>query len=493
MKNLIARDALFRSKAGESLHLPRLSIGIRDFWAVVGANGSGKKIFSSVLEDRLSPLSGEYCNGFHRIRCLSFEAQQSILEQTFKERNNDMCAPEDFGKTAAQIILSAGGDKEACNHYAMQLNIGGLLERPFMHLSSGESRKVLLAQALVAQPDLLILNDPFEGLDEKSVQQWLQLLTALKGKMAIVLILSRLADIPSIADYIALLERHQLVLQGTKERIENEEIFQQLRHGELSLHSALPESIDTFPLPIAGRNTFELQGLKIQYGDKRILDNLSWSVAPGQNWWIKGPNGAGKSTLLSVINADHPQAYANNVVLFGKARGSGESIWEIKRNIGYLSSQLHMDYRVSCTAADVILSGFFDSIGIYRQVPEALKLKTRQWLERLNMQALAQQPFRSLSWGQQRLLLIARAMVKHPPLLILDEPMQGLDALNRKLIKVFIDQLIGNSRTQLLLVSHQNEDVPDCITHVLEFVPCAQGYRYCMGTYEEFMEQRISD
>ena len=201
-------------------------------------------------------------------------------------------------------------------------------------------------------------------------------------------------------------------------------------------------------------------------------------MAPEQNWWIKGPNGAGKSTLLSLICGDHPQSYANHVVLFGKQRGSGETIWEIKRNIGYVSSQLHMDYRVNCSALEVILSGFFDSIGVYQSVPSALRIKAMQWLTRLNMEALANRPFRSLSWGQQRLLLITRAMVKHPPILILDEPLQGLDGMNRKLVKHFIEQLVNNSQTQLLFVSHQDQDAPNCITHVFEFIPQGDGYVY---------------
>ena len=123
-----------------------------------------------------------------------------------------------------------------------------------------------------------------------------------------------------------------------------------------------------------------------------------------------------------MITGDHPQAFSNHVVIFGKQRGSGETIWDIKQKIGYVSSQLHLDYRVNCSVLDVIISGFFDSIGIYQQVPEAIRLKAMQWLARLNLTHLAKTSFRSLSWGQQRLLLITRAMVKHPPVLILDEP-----------------------------------------------------------------------
>lgn len=347
-----------------------------------------------------------------------------------------------------------------------------------MQLSTGESRKVLLAQALVSDPDLLILDEPFEGLDHQSVQDWTALLNQLREKVALVLIVNRFGDIPSAAEKIAILDNLELILQGERQQIEQQSIFRQLQYAETALDVALPESaIPKIKLP-ENQPHFELQNVNIQYGDKRILNNLSWRVEPKQHWWIKGPNGAGKSTLLSLITGDHPQAFSNHVILFGKPRGSGETIWDIKSKIGYVSSQLHMDYRVNSSALDVILSGFFDSIGVYQQIPDALRIKAMQWLSRLNLTELAKKPFRSLSWGQQRLLLITRAMVKHPPVLILDEPLQGLDGVNRKLVKSFIDQLVTNSETQLLFVSHQDQDAPSCITHIFEFVPEKDGYKY---------------
>ncbi|WP_294088711.1 ATP-binding cassette domain-containing protein, partial [uncultured Actinobacillus sp.] len=152
--------------------------------------------------------------------------------------------------------------------------------------------------------------------------------------------------------------------------------------------------------------------------------------------------------------------------------------------IGYVSSQLHMDYRVNSSVLDVIISGFFDSIGIYQQIPTAFKLKAMEWLARVNLDHMANKPFRTLSWGQQRLLLIVRAMVKHPPILILDEPLQGLDGLHRKLVKQFIEQLVENSQTQLLFVSHQDSDAPNCITHLFEFVPSeSERYLYKQSQY----------
>ena len=165
--------------------------------------------------------------------------------------------------------------------------------------------------------------------------------------------------------------------------------------------------------------------------------------------------------------------------MFGIRRGSGETIWDIKQHIGYVSSSLHLDYRVSCNVRTVILSGFFDSIGLYQAVSDRQKALARQWLALLGMDnALADAPFHSLSWGQQRLVLIARALVKHPTLLILDEPLQGLDPINRQLVRRFVDVLIGEGRTQLMFVSHHAEDAPQCISHRLSFVKQGAGYAY---------------
>lgn len=475
---LYIENAQFKLHQNRFLNLPHFIIQPKDYWVVIGSNGSGKTAFSLALKGNLPVYSGEYQNQFYRISLLSFEQQQRFLEQTFKDRNNDMVSPDDFGKTARQVILNGAENHALCKAYAEYLHITPLLDRPFMQLSTGESRKVLLAQALVNEPDLLILDEPFEGLDHQSVQDWTALLHQLREKMALVLIVNRFGDIPSAAENIAILDNLELILQGERQQIEQQSIFQQLQYAETALDVALPESaMPRIKLP-ENQPHFELQNVKIQYGDKCILNNLSWRVEPKQHWWIKGPNGAGKSTLLSLITGDHPQAFSNHVILFGQQRGSGETIWEIKAKIGYVSSQLHMDYRVNSSALDVVLSGFFDSIGVYQQVPDALQIKAMQWLSRLNLTALAKKPFRSLSWGQQRLLLIARAMVKHPPVLILDEPLQGLDGLNRKLVKNFIDQLVINSETQLLFVSHQDQDAPSCITHVFEFVPEKDGYKY---------------
>lgn len=475
---IFIQNARFSLEGYDCLIIDKLEIKPRSFWCVIGSNGSGKTALSQALAGKLSIKEGVAENHFKQISRLSFEQQQKMLIETFKDRNNDCVSPDDFGKTAREIILSECFDLALFEKFISLLKITALLDRPFIQLSTGESRKVLLCKALVQSPDFLILDEPFAGLDQLSVIEWKKLLAQLQQQTTILLIVNCFEDIPNEADHLALLEQTEVILQGRREEIEQQSIYQQLRYVEFANDIPLPQSPFSSMTIDQTQPVFELEQVTIKYGEKIILNNLSWQVLQGQNWWIKGPNGAGKSTLLSILNGDHPQSYANKVRLFGIQRGSGETIWQIKQKIGYVSSQLHMDYRVNCCVIDVVLSGFFDTIGIYQNVPESLYIKAMEWLERLNLATQAKRAFKSLSWGQQRLLLIARAMVKHPPVLILDEPLQGLDTVNRKLVKHFIDQLVFNSKTQLFFVSHKEEDAPSCITHTLEFINKNGVYHY---------------
>ncbi|OOF65574.1 molybdate ABC transporter ATP-binding protein ModF [Rodentibacter sp. Ppn85] len=475
---LFIHNAKFKLDKNHHLNLPHFSVKPNQYWVIVGGNGSGKTVFSLALQNKLLLESGAYSNQFQQIQAFSFEKQRRILETILKNLNNDDTDPLYFGKKVLDIILNGSDNIKHCEEIANKLGIRALLDRFFIKLSTGELRKVLFAQALLNKPDLLILDEPFEGLDQQSVKDWMVLLDELKSNCAIILIVNRLSDIPKQATHLAMLDNLDLILQGERQKIEIQSIYQQLVYAEKAINVTLPES--ALPLQKLPQNHphFELKNVVVKYGDNIILDHLNWTVNAKQNWWIKGPNGAGKSTLLSLITGDHPQAFSNEVKIFGKLRGSGETIWDIKQKIGYVNSQLHLDYRVNCAVLDVIISGFFDSIGVYQKVSDAIRLKAMHWLERLNLATLARIPFRSLSWGQQRLLLIARAMVKHPPVLILDEPFQGLDGLNRKLVKHFIEQLVNNSDTQLLFVSHQDQDAPNCITHLFEFVKENGQYSY---------------
>ncbi|WP_313121538.1 molybdate ABC transporter ATP-binding protein ModF, partial [Pantoea septica] len=318
--------------------------------------------------------------------------------------------------------------------------------------------------ALMKQPDLLILDEPFDGLDVASRASLTETLANLQQPdVALVLVLNRFDDIPDFIQQVGVLAECTLTHVGARDAILAEALVAQLAHSERLEGMALPEpdAPDQLPPLAQGTPRVILRNGMVCYNDKAVINGLNWQVNAGEHWQIVGPNGAGKSTLLSLVTGDHPQGYSNDLWLFGIKRGSGETIWDIKQHIGYVSSSLHLEYRVSVNVRTVILSGFFDSIGLYQAASERQKALARQWLALLGMDnALADAPFHSLSWGQQRLVLIARALVKHPALLILDEPLQGLDPINRQLVRRFVDILIGEGRTQLLFVSHHAEEPP---------------------------------
>ncbi|WON76032.1 molybdate ABC transporter ATP-binding protein ModF [Serratia sp. UGAL515B_01] len=483
MSSLQISQGSFRLSDTRTLTLDHLHIQSGESWAFVGANGSGKSALARALANELTLLKGERHNHFSNTVRISFEQLQKLVSDEWQRNNTDMLSPdeEDTGRTAADIIQEEINDPARCAQLAALFGIFPLLSRRFKYLSTGETRKTLLCRALMPQPDLLILDEPFDGLDVNSRAQLATMLAELSQQgYTLVMVLNRFDEIPGFVQQVGVLADCILTHQGPKEQVMADALVAQLAHSESLVGLTLPETED--PAQITQlppqQPLIVLRDCVVSYDDRPILHPLTWQVNPGEHWQIVGPNGAGKSTLLSLITGDHPQGYSNDLTLFGRRRGSGETIWDIKRHIGYVSSSLHLDYRVKSSIRNVILSGFFDSIGIYQAVSERQQQLATQWLTLLGLNTQGETPFHSLSWGQQRLALIARALVKHPALLILDEPLQGLDPLNRQLVRRFVDILIRQGATQLLFVSHHAEDAPQCITHRLTFVPEDDGYRY---------------
>ena len=477
IENTIYKISDFRVFTIESL-----MINAGDIVAFVGRNGSGKSILAKALAGDQTILSGKVINRFKSIAHISFEYLQKIIDDEWKRNNTDMLSDkeDDTGLTTSEIIQEYNQDQTLCENLALQFGIAHLLNRRFKYLSTGETRKTLICRTLMSKPELLILDEPFDGLDVASRANLAEILSQLsKQNITIVMVLNRFNEIPLFVKYIGLLANCQLLKYGTKDTILDDVAVKQLANLEHLSNFTLPDPGEiSVPLP-NDLDRIILNNGFVQYDGKAIINGLSWQVRANENWQIIGPNGAGKSTLLSLITGDHPQGYSNDLTLFGRRRGSGETIWDIKRHIGYVSSSFHLDYRISLSVENVLASGYFDSIGLY-QAPSDKQLKlVKQWLQLLDLTELAEKPFQSLSWGLQRLVLIARALVKHPTLLILDEPLQGLDYLNRELVKSWIDNLIDRGNTQLLFVSHHTEDAPKCITHRLTFVPNEPvGYQY---------------
>lgn len=448
-------------------------------WAILGPNGSGKSSLVGALIGHVPVVKGKVTRNYPKtaqgpIGYVSLELHQQLIgrEEDRDEARFFSGRMDTFAK-ARQTILSADyhEDVEAPNFERIveHLEIGYLLDRGIRFLSTGEMQKVLIARALMKSPKLLILDEPFEGLDDKTKERLGNNITGLMDEgMQIILVTHRFEEILRSVTHVLCLKDCKVFLQGERDRVLTEENINRLYDRKRSVISSLPPQEEAGEAQRKGRPVVlvDLRNTTVKYGDTLVLDNLNWTMKQGENWAIVGPDGAGKTTLLSLIIADNPQAYANEIYLFGKRKGSGESIWDIKKRIGVVSSELQIHYRKRMKARDVVLSGFFDSIGLYRKCSAEQLAAAEQWMKLLGI-AYGSEWYDQLSYGQKRMVLLARSMVKSPTLLILDEPCQGLDRSNRGVILDLIDHIGRKTKTNVLYVTHHQNEIPSCITHVL--------------------------
>ncbi|HYA94546.1 MAG TPA: ATP-binding cassette domain-containing protein [Thermodesulfobacteriota bacterium] len=474
-------------------------------WAILGPNGSGKStlvrslwggvplqsgrivydLTSHQMEPQLIPQKDE-------IGYVSFELQQSLMEhEAFQEDLREYAGRTEEVTTARDVIFSGilanrtitPVDEERFLKVVDHLGIQYLLQKSIGSLSTGEVRKTLIARALIKSPRLLILDEPFDGLDERSRATLAESINRLMtGPMRVILVVHRLEEIVLNITHVLLVKEGQLFMQGPKDEILTSENISRLygfnlhlertnRGFRVSYGSEKSDKIDTSvvyeeSLQDVPEVLIEMKDTTVQYDDLIVLDRLNWSMRRGENWAILGTNGSGKSTIVKLILGDNLQGYANQVMLFGKRKGSGEILWEIKRHIGAVSSELQVQHRKKMSAYDVITSGFYDSIGLYRYPTPKQKKIVDGWIELLKIGDISNQPYHQLSYGQKRMILLARAMVKSPPLLIMDEPCHGLDISNRRRILRIIE-MIGGTPTQLLYVTNHRDEIPNCITHVM--------------------------
>ncbi len=348
--------------------------------------------------------------------------------------------------------------------------IGHLLERGVRRLSTGEMRRVLIARALLRSPWLLILDEPFGGLDPASRQDLHATVGRLvKGGTQVILVTHHADEIFEACSHVICLKEGRVLARGRREDLLTPERMRALyarRAGRRAARPA-PEPPST---PAGAPRTpilVEMKNVTVAYGTRIVLDRVDWTVRRGENWAVQGPNGSGKSTLLRLITGDHPQAYANDIRLFGRPRGSGETVWEIKGRIGMVSPEFQIRFHRRMTVMDMVLSGFFDSVGLYRRASAQQRAAARRWVEHLGLAGLAGAAADRISYGERRMALIARAMVKSPEILVLDEPCQGLDRGNREMVIDMVNQVGTRTATCLVYVTHRPEEIPACIAHVL--------------------------
>ncbi len=447
-------------------------------WAIIGANGSGKSALGRLLCGQLKAQEGSATLP-EKTAFVSFESVTEALDQERYNDDSNVCGGADPGTAARDFILN--GQPELAPQLAVmaeEFDFSGLLERGIKFLSTGEMRKAVICKALLKQPQLIVFDEPFDGLDQSSCAILKDLISKItRSGTQILLLLNRFSEIvPEITD-LAYLQSGRIVLCGPREKMLASTALNRVHRFHSQGPVQLPSSLTEQPMEANDNRepVISMNRVWVRYGDKPILADLSWQVLPGEHWSISGPNGSGKTTLLNLISGENTQAYANDITLFGRKKGSGESIWEIKQRLGYISTAFQRSYRVPGTVSAVLLSGFFDSIGVYHDVSKKQQQLADQWLRLIHMEELARTPFQRLSFGEQRLVLLARAMIKQPQLLILDEPCQGLDEINREMVLKLIDILGSTGRTQILYVTHHPEDRIPCIKNSLQLVPAPDG------------------
>jgi len=472
------------------LHTPSLTLTIQDWhiaakqsWGIFSVGGDVGSLLGDLLcQERAVDTgidTGTISGLNHGVVQVSLVEQQRLLALELANDDTDFIDQVDEGTTVYSLIHQQSLDQALTNQLMEALDLVHLKTCGFRILSTGETRRLMLARALALNPTLLVLDEPYAGLDIQHREHLATYLESLSKTVQLIIITSREDEISAWIDKVALFDTGKLVEQMDKSEWDQHPIISQITAQSKVQSEQLMMLIHKHQHTAAFNNPlFELTEGHVAYTDSIIFSGVNWRINNGEHWQIRGANGCGKSTLLGLISGDHPQCYSNNIHIFGKKRGSGETIWDIKQNIGIISSALHLQYRVSCSALDVVLSGFYDSIGLYKQPTKAEINIAKEWLNILHMEQFIKTPFKQLEYAQQRLLLIARALVKQPALLILDEPYQGLDNLGRRLVMNTLEVIAKENLSQLLYVSHYQEDALKNIHNFVDFIPNDSGEGY---------------
>jgi len=459
LNNIIFNKACIRFNESFSLIDIDWTLNPGQVWAIMGSSGSGKSALAAALTGAGQITSGLVEGIIANTRIVSLESQAALIERERLRDDSDITDQVTEGTPVREMLDEVCVDSGLQERLTRLFGLDALLDRGFRKLSTGETRKLLFTRALSSKPGMLIIDGPFEGLDVQTAPMISEILKQELDVLPMVLVINRLDELPQFVTHIALLEKGRLkTTVDTSDKAAMESLSQlfHLQTTDIEIPAAIPG--ESAPPLDRNKPLVNMRNASVRYIDNLIFEHLDWRIEPGQHWQLTGPNGSGKTSLLNLVTGDHPQCYINDIIVCGYQRGSGESIWDIKQHIGYVSSALHWDYRVSISCKNVIISGFYDSIGLYAKATDQQQDIAAQWLEILGMQARAGQAFNQLSYGDQRLLLIARAMVKHPHLLILDEPCFGLDDLSRQLVLALIEKICAGSETTVIYVNHHAQD-----------------------------------
>ncbi len=461
----ILQNISFEIKAGEQ-------------WVILGEAGTGKSVLGHTLAGNHA-FSGMI--GFKEQDKSAGKNNVMVVEQQHRFRNlqnqSNFYYQQRYNAIDAEATITVEEDISSFNENGYghlskadlleTFHLTPLLKEPLIQLSNGENKRLQILKAVLSFHQLLILDEPFTGLDPEGRLLLDDILSFLPDSGQHLVLLTSRDHIPACFNRFARLKDGGLSIIKTHDYISmKEDVRFKSEESNQKILKEFPSAISfTYP---DYKYALQMMDVSIRYGEKNILEGINWEVEKGSCWSLTGHNGAGKSTLLSLITGDNPQAYANDIYLFDRKRGSGESIWEIKQKIGYLSPELHLYFDPYATAFTTLATGLFDTIGLFRQMNSLQEKLVQEWLEFLDCTMYSNSLLMSLPSGAQRLILLGRAMIKTPPLLVLDEPCQGLDGAQTVFALKTIDRYCTLYESNLIFVSHYIKDFPHCITHSLQ-------------------------
>ncbi len=445
---------------------------------VIGETGSGKSTLLDTMAGKIFPVTGVIEKPHHSKillvpRDYSFNRLVGAAYQYYQQRYS--AYDSEIGPSLREILqgqvkpVGTIDEKSVelapalyedgwLNEICQKLNVFHLLDRKVTSLSNGETRRSLLAWSLLKKPEILLLDNPFTGLDTASKELLKSIIDNLP--VSVILVCAE-SDLPSRLEQVIHLEKGRIKNRYTPPFPVGLIAPKEINLNSSGLFSFFDPGNHNFQV------AFEIKNGQVAYGEKKALDDVNWQVKRGEKWALMGPNGSGKTTLLSLISADNPKAYQNNITLFDRRRGSGESIWEIKRKIGFVSPELHLFFPKNSPAFKVVASGLFDSMGLYRKLKAEEEKLIHQLMESLELLHLKDKLLSQVSAGEQRQLLLARALIKNPPLLLLDEACQNLDYQHMVYFRELVETLVSKFDKTLIYVTHNPEEIPRSVNRFL--------------------------
>lgn len=439
-------------------------------WVLTGASGSGKTTLAKIIAGLTKGFEGHielkfkahslakatalYVESWYQFKNLegvaNFYYQQRYTSLQAKDTLTVNAELGAFGRANNLSVLEL-------DELLQELGFSELKDSQLIELSSGEHKKLQLVKALWLKPQLLIIDQPYTGLDVASRKNLNQLLDEVTKAGVHLILITNDDELPTCINKIAKLH------DGDIEELSS---FESSSALPTRYQKTIPPFLQQSP-SYTSDLIIRMENVSVSYGDKEVLKNINWEVRAGEKWLLKGPNGSGKSTLLSLINGDHPQSYANTLYLFGQKRGSGESIWDIKEHIGLISPEFHWYFDANATVWESIASGLYDSVGLFKQLPYSKSIQVDEMVAYFDLSDDKNELLHTLPLGKQRLVLLARTIIKNPELLILDEPCQGLDRQQTNYFNALVDELCGNGLT-LIYVGHQESALPNCLEQKIE-------------------------